>query len=184
MGKKAADIGKNVKKSLVSSAKKLIQDISAEYKALEYTKAVDTYIMEKVKEAPLHVDLKRDGKTLLTGNVVWISDKENGGVSIFLDNKQTLYPTPENVKNAIFHVGKKTTKAAAAGILEIETISNSPPCAVCSKPIEILDEIGTCPACGAASHRLHLEEWVTMKGQCNVCQVGLALGDKGEIITT
>ena len=183
MGKKAAEVGKNVKKSLMS-AKKLVTDMSSEYKALEFTRAVDTYIMEKVKENPLRVDLKRDGKSLLTGNVIWISDKENGGVSIYLDNKQTLYPTQENVKNAVFYVGKKTGKTAVGGVLEIETISNSPPCAICSKPIEILDEIASCPACGAESHRMHLEEWVNMKNECNVCHVGLAVGEKGEISTT
>lgn len=153
--KRPAKIGLDVRKSLLSSPKELVADISTGYKSLAFTKVFDTYIMENTNEYPLRVDLARDGKPFLASNVAWIGDKEGGGVSICLDNKQILYPAPENVKNALFRVGKKVSTSTAAGILEIEVVSNSHPCAVCDELLETMDGADYCPACGALLHRLH-----------------------------
>ncbi|MEX2683431.1 MAG: hypothetical protein Q6373_017780 [Candidatus Sigynarchaeota archaeon] len=176
MGKKA-DVGKNVRKSLISSAKKFLQEISADYPALEYTRAVDTYIFEKVKEAPLKVAVMREGDSLMTANVLWISDKDDGSVAIYLENKKYLYPSNENVKGAFFYMDKK-----GGGRVEIEMHPNPPSCAICAKPMEIFDEVSACPSCQAISHVLHLEEWVQMKGSCSVCNAKLAINAQHKIV--
>ncbi len=176
MGKKEA-AGKNVRKSLISSAKKWLQEISADYPTLEYTRAVDTYIFEKIKEAPLRIAVMREGDSLMTGNLLWVTDKDDGSVVLFLENKKYLYPTNDNVKGAFFFADKK-----GGGRVEIEMHPNPQPCAICSKPMEIFDEVASCPSCGATSHVLHIEEWVTMKHVCSVCQVKLTINDDHRIV--
>jgi hypothetical protein len=176
MGKKAA-VGKNVRKTLISSAKKWLQEISADYPALEYTRAVDTYIFEKIKEAPLKIAVLREGDSLMTGNLLWVSDKEDGSAVLYLENKKYLYPTNDNVKGAFFYMDKK-----GGGRVEIEMLPNPLPCAICSKPMEIFDEVASCPACGATSHVLHIEEWVQMKGSCSVCHARLAINSEHHIV--
>ena len=39
-----------------------------------------------------------------------------------------------------------------------------------------------CPACGATSHVLHLEEWVQTKGSCSVCNAKLAMNAQHKIV--
>lgn len=177
MGKKATNVGKNVRKSLISSAKKWLQEIAADYPALEYTRAVDTYIFEKIKEAPLKIAVMREGDSLMTGNLLWVTDKEDGSVVLFLENKKYLYPTNDNVKNVLFYMDKK-----GGGRVEIDMHPNPQPCAICSKPMEIFDEVAACPTCGATSHVLHLEEWVNMKHSCSVCQAKLAINADHRIV--
>nr|MDO8084771.1 hypothetical protein [Candidatus Sigynarchaeum springense] len=176
MGKKEA-VGKNVRKSLISSAKKLLQEISGDYAALEYTRAVDTYIFEKIKETPLKVAVMREGDSLMTANVLWVTDRDDGSVALYLENKKYLYPTNDNVKGAFFYMDKK-----GGGRIEIEMHPNPLPCAICSKPMEIFDEVSACPSCGATSHVLHLEEWVQTKHSCTVCNAKLAINPQHKII--
>ncbi|MBN2153935.1 MAG: E3 ubiquitin protein ligase [Candidatus Lokiarchaeota archaeon] len=176
MGKKVS-AGKNVRKSLVSSVKKLLQEISADYPGLEYTRAVDTYIFEKIKETPLKAAVMREGDSLMTGNLLWATDKDDGVVVLFLENKKYLYPTNDNVKGAFFYIDKK-----GGGRIEIEMHPNPMPCAICSKPMEIFDESSACPSCGATSHVLHLEEWIQMKGSCSVCNARLAIDSQHKIV--
>jgi hypothetical protein len=177
MGKKATNVGKNVRKSLISSAKKWLQEISADYPALEYTRAVDTYICEKIKEAPLKIAVMREGDSLMTANMLWVSDKDDKSVVLYLENKKYLYPTNDNIKGAFFFADKK-----GGGRVEIEMLPNPMPCAICSKPMEIFDEVSSCPKCGATSHVLHLEEWVQMKGSCSVCNTKLAINAQHKIV--
>ena len=176
MGKKAA-VGKNVRKTLISSAKKWLQEISADYPALEYTRAVDTYIFEKTKEAPLKVAVLREGDSLMTGTLLWVSDKEDGSVVLYLENKKYIYPNNDNIKGAFFYMDKK-----GGGRCEIEMHPNPQPCAICSKPMEVFDETSACPACGATSHMLHLEEWIQMKGSCGVCNTKLAMNTDHRVV--
>jgi len=178
MAKKAEILGKNVRKSLITSARKWIQEISQDYSALEYTRAVDTYIMEKIKENPLKIAMMREDQALMSANLLWATDKEEGGVVLYLDNKKYLYPTNENIKGAYFSLDKKK----AGGIVEIEMHPNPAPCAICGKPMEIFDEIISCPSCGATSHVLHLEEWIRMKGTCSACNVQLVLNENNKIV--
>ena len=178
MGKKAATLGKNVRKSLITSAKKWIQEISQDYSAMEYTRAVDTYIMEKIKENPLKVNVTREDQALMTANLLWVTEKEEGGVVLYLENKKYLYPTNENIKGAYFSLDKKK----ATGIVEIELHPTPAPCAICGKPMEIFDEVASCPSCGTTSHVLHLEEWIRMKGTCSSCMASLAINDDNKIV--
>lgn len=178
LAKKKVDLGKNVKKQLVSSPQHLLNEVDSEI-PLEYTRAVDTFVMEKIKDVPLRIDVMRDGKTLMGGNLLWASKEEDGSIALFLENKKYLYPTRENVKTAMFHRHKKKTQ----GTIEIEIYSKSAPCVICGKPVEIFDENASCPNCGAKSHALHLEEWVRMRGECSVCQAKLLINKAGEIIT-
>ncbi|HME56026.1 MAG TPA: hypothetical protein VKM55_27735 [Candidatus Lokiarchaeia archaeon] len=178
MAKKAAVLGKNVRKSLITSARKWIQEISQDYSGLECTRAVDTYIMEKIRENPLKITVIREDQALMSANLLWVTEKEEGGVVLYLDNKKFLYPTNENIKGAFFSLDKKKV----AGIVEIEMHPNPAPCAICGKPMEIFDEITSCPSCGAMSHILHLEEWIRMKGSCSSCQVQLAINENNKIV--
>ena len=179
MGKKGkSDVGKNVRKPLLSSPLKLMKEISAS-SGLEYTRAVDTIVMENTKDAPLKVSINRGGKSIATGNVAWISGTPDGKVHVYLDNKKYLYPTNENVKNAFFH---KEKKKKPGGELEIEVSAASTKCVVCSKDIEIYDEAAECPLCGAQGHQPHLEEWVRMKNECSKCQAKLKVDESGSIV--
>jgi hypothetical protein len=176
MGKKATGLGKNVRKALISSARKWLQEISADYAALEYTRAVDTYIMEKIKESPLRISVMREGDVLMGANLLWVSDKEDNTVVLYIENKKYLYPTNENVKGAFFYADKKGAR------VEIEMHVTPTPCTICGKPMEIFDEAASCPSCGAASHVLHIEEWVSMKGSCSACQAKLVIDARHKIV--
>nr|MDO8109758.1 hypothetical protein [Candidatus Sigynarchaeota archaeon] len=178
MGKKAAGLGKNVRKSLTTNAKKWLQEISADYSALEYTRAVDTYIMEKIKENPLKIVISREGDVLMSANLLWATDKDDGSVVLYLENKKYLFPSNENVKGAFCFFDKNKS----GGSVEIDLNPTPPPCAICGKPMEIFDEIASCPTCGAASHVLHLQEWLRMKGACSVCSTKLVLGENNKIL--
>jgi hypothetical protein len=178
MAKKAPILGKNVRKSLITSARKWIQEISQDYSSLEYTRAVDTYIMEKIKENPLRITVMREEQALMSANLLWVTEKEEGGVVLYLDNKKYLFPTNENIKGAFFSFDKKK----ATGVVEIEMHTNPAPCSICGKPMEIFDETASCPSCGSLSHVLHLEEWVRMKGTCSSCQVQLMINENNKIV--
>ncbi|MBD3185847.1 hypothetical protein GF325_03375 [Candidatus Bathyarchaeota archaeon] len=177
MGRKKQDVGKNIRKALLSSAKGFVQEIADEYEGLEYTQAADTFIMENLKEKPVEIDLQRDGKSLLEAKILWISQNGEGDVVLYLDNKRYLYPTPDTVKKAVFHELKK-----GQGYIIIETTSDTAKCLICGKPIEIFDEADSCPSCGALSHSVHLDEWVRMKKDCPSCGAKLSMREDGTIM--
>nr|MDO8116000.1 hypothetical protein [Candidatus Sigynarchaeota archaeon] len=172
MGKKTKEIlGKNVRKSLISAPKQFVQEISTDYPNFEFTRAVDTCVMEKIKETPLKIDIKRDGRSLLSSNLLWISRETDGHVTMYLENKKYLYPTADSVKGAFFYPPGKT----GGGNVEIELQPNAPSCAICSKPMEIFDEVTACPSCGSQSHVVHIQEYIRMRGECNVCNAKLSI---------
>lgn len=177
MAKKASkgDVSKNVKKNLVSSPHRLMQDMSGS--GLEHTRAVDTFIMENSKEAPLRIQVMRDGRLVTSGTVTWISSTRDEKVVMYLDTKKFLYPSNENVKNALYFPDKKK----GGGEIQVEVVPVASTCTVCSKAIEIFDEPAECPVCGAPAHQAHLEEWVRMKGECSKCNARLAVDGNGTV---
>ncbi|MHA1683174.1 MAG: hypothetical protein ACTSUE_19700 [Promethearchaeota archaeon] len=175
MGKKSKDVAKNIRKALLNSARMFIQEVAEAYSGLEYTRAVDTYIMENIKLKPLKIELKRDGRSLMSANLLWVSQNDEGDVVLYLENKRYLYPNTDNVKSAVFVPVKKGT-----GHVEINTSSETAKC-FCGKPIEIFDESDSCPSCGVLAHAVHLKEWVQMKGNCPSCGTNLLVRENGEV---
>ncbi|MHA1698237.1 MAG: hypothetical protein ACTSWN_05295 [Promethearchaeota archaeon] len=175
--KKLVDLGKNIRRPLLSNPNHFLQEIAEQY-PIEFTRAVDTFIMENLKEKPLKIEVIKDGKSIMSANLLWISLEDDGSVMMYLDNKKYLYPKPENVRSALFMpIGK-----SARGYVEITVNTRLPVCVLCNNPIEIFDDSTRCPRCGAISHRVHLEEWIRMKGSCSVCNSPLSISEEGEII--
>ncbi|MFX0101092.1 MAG: hypothetical protein ACFFCS_16070 [Candidatus Hodarchaeota archaeon] len=179
MGKKAKIIGKNIRKALMTSPKMFIQEVAEDYEGLEYTLARTTYIMEQLKATPLKIDVKKGGRSIISGTLVWVGeDPTGGGIEFYLDNKKHLYPNADNVKGAFFHSQGK----GGGGYVEITVHDTSIRCLICGKEIEIFDEPASCPVCGAKSHLVHLLEWVRMKGECSACSARLGVGESGDVI--
>ena len=178
MAKKGKIIGKNIRKALLTSPKMFIQEVAEDYEGLEYTLARTTYVMENMKDTPLKIDVKKGGRSIISGNLIWAGEDPTGnGLELYLDNKKHLYPNPDNVKGAFFHPQKKGN-----GYVEISVHDTSIRCLICGKEIEIFDEPASCPVCGAKSHKVHLDEWVRMKGECSACSARLGVGEDGEIV--
>jgi ribosomal protein L37E len=47
-------------------------------------------------------------------------------------------------------------------------------CMVCGMDLHPSDSISRCPHCGGAAHRMHLLEWLHVKGKCPICDQHLA----------
>ncbi|HME54741.1 MAG TPA: PQQ-binding-like beta-propeller repeat protein [Candidatus Lokiarchaeia archaeon] len=165
-------------KSLSSDVRNWLHEISPEYNALEYTRAIDTCIMEKIREHPLKITVKCDDQVMASGNLRWLAEKEDSGVELSLDTGKRLYPTRENVKGAWFTLDERK----GFGSIEIYVNPTPTPCAICGKPMEIFDEQSSCPACGVTFHVNHLEEWMRTSGACPGCKVRLVINDSNKIV--
>lgn len=51
--------------------------------------------------------------------------------------------------------------------------SPRPICMVCHLPIEFADTVLVCPYCQGQAHRIHILEYVKVKGSCPNCQADL-----------
>jgi len=173
MAKKSKIAEISIKESLLKSPKELISAITSNYQGLRFTKVLSTYIMES---KDLVVQLLRDGKNFMEGNLIWLgnrTDNKDGVVLCIQQDKKVMkqiLPTEDNTLEALFDTNK--------AIIKITTVARIN-CAVCGKPIEIFDEEYLCPICEAKAHSDHLRDWIKMRGSCPVCQKTLSLDKKG-----
>jgi hypothetical protein len=163
-----------IKKEAFSEPLKLINEISP-YLNIEYTKAIQTYIIEK---RDLELVLMKEGSSELKGRLVWLGNRKDGKEGTVLCIKtnsdiQKLNPTPENIEKVLLDLKKERI------LLHTEAKAK---CAVCEKKIEIFDEVLSCPICGAKGHKDHFLEWIQMKGNCPVCKKELTISSAGKVM--
>jgi len=149
----------------------VIKHLTSNIEGLQYTKVIQTFVMENRK---LDLSLENQG---FKGKVVWIGNrKDDTEGTVFCVDKgnelKQISPTPENTEQVILDLKKET--------IRIDSASKSR-CAVCGKPIEIFDEVAGCPLCDSKSHKDHLIDWVKMKHSCPVCKKSLNVSSKGII---
>jgi hypothetical protein len=141
---------------------------------LKYTKVIQTYVME---DRRLNLALEHEGSSYFKGKVVWIGNKKDDTEgSIFCvdtrDELKQISPTAENTETVVLDVKKDLIRVATASKTK---------CSVCSKNIEIFDEVTGCPICEAKAHKDHLTDWVRMKHTCPVCKKSLNVSSTGVI---
>ncbi|MHA1871657.1 MAG: hypothetical protein ACTSU2_10150 [Promethearchaeota archaeon] len=163
-----------IKGALLKEPKTLIQSLTSHLPDLRYTKVIQTYIFEK---RILKVSLLRDNKVYQQGELIWIGNRKNElpGIVLCYETEKSgeihqLYPTEDTMKEAFLDLNKNTIKIYTIARLR---------CAICGKSIEIFDESLQCPACGTHSHKEHLIEYITSKGECPSCQRPLGLNSLG-----
>ena len=153
----------------------VIKEVTEKIDGLKYTKVIQTYVME---DRRLTLSLQKNGSPYFKGKIVWIGNKKDGtGGTLFCVDTgseiKQINPTAENTGTVILDTKKE--------IIAISTVSTAK-CAVCSKDIEIFDDITGCPICQAKAHREHLVDWINMKHSCPICKKSLNVSSTGVII--
>lgn len=166
----------NLRKAMLTSPNETISQLKDKVENLPTTKVCQTFVMEN---KDLDIILTREGKSFLSGNVIWIGNRKDGqdGVEICVDTgkeMKTIIPSRENAKSIVLMPRKGKPS------IVIETLSQIR-CAVCGKSIEIFDEVGVCPQCDTQSHLAHLQEWVRMKNSCPTCKIELVIVKDGNV---
>lgn len=57
---------------------------------------------------------------------------------------------------------------------QIEVKEKPGECMVCHSPVLKKDDVITCPHCGGVAHRVHMLEWLHVKGTCPACHQPIA----------
>ncbi len=173
MAKKVKNENINIKASILKNPQSAIKEISNNIQDLNFTKVIQTYVMENQS---LKVQLTREGRIFMQGNLIWIGNKKDNSEGTVLcfqsekNGKQQISPTNDNSQDIILDISK--------GVIKIQAVSRLR-CAVCGKAIEIFDTEMKCPICEAKAHGEHLKEWIKMKSSCPVCKKPLILNKNG-----
>lgn len=172
MPKEETDL--NITNEVYKEPIEVMKKLSSNIDGLNYTKVIQTYVLENKK---LDLSLIKQNSSYFDGKIVWIGNKKDDteGTVFCVDSRdglKQLNPTPDNSDKII--LDKKKNK------INIFATSNSK-CAVCNKDIEIFDEIGSCPLCGAEGHKEHMVDWIRMKHSCPVCKKSLNVSSTGVI---
>ena len=153
----------------------VIKELTEKIDGLKYTKVIQTYVMENRR---LTLLLQKTGSPYFKGKIVWFGNKKDGteGTLFCVDTGSELKqinPSAENTGSVILDTKKE--------IIAVSTVSTAK-CAVCSRDIEIFDDITGCPICQAKAHREHLVDWINMKHSCPICNKPLYVSSTGAII--
>ena len=165
----------NIKPVLLKGPKFLVQAIKSSIKDVNTTKVISTWVIESEN---IIIKVMDQGKTLFSGVVKWIGNRNDGGKGAVLciaSNKdlKIIRPTAGNIKDAVLNVEKK-----AIGLNTVSTTK----CSVCGKGMNIFDEQASCPLCNSSAHKEHLKEWVKMRNSCPVCKKEITLDPQSEKI--
>lgn len=165
----------NVTSEVLKGPKKIITILSDNLN-LEYTKVIQTFVMENRK---IELVLNQKDSSTVKGELVWIGNRKDGeeGLVICFTSKNELkflYPTPQNVEEIVLNRKKDR--------IIIMSDSNEQKCSVCGKPIEIFDKFLRCPICEEKAHKNHLVEWVQKEQTCPVCKKAISISSRGKLI--